>query len=110
MGQPSVINLRTFDLRQKGTLACLCSLTLWEFSLLLRYSDVLVTAVLAARPILSQFTLHLTRRSSDIVTSVAPKHQKVLFLSQKRGAMWYKGTETGFGLKALGFSLGLTLS
>ena len=50
MGQPSVINLRTFDLHQKGTLACLCSLTLWEFSLLLRYSDVLVTAVLAVPP------------------------------------------------------------
>lgn len=94
----------------KEPLACLRSPSLRGFGLLPCYSEVPVTGVPAASPFLYLFTLVLTRNSSDIVTSVALKHQKVLFWPQNGGAMQCEETETGFGLKELGFSLGPTIS
>lgn len=45
------------------------------------------------------------KTSSDIVTSAASKHQKVLFWPQNRVARQYEGTGTGLGLQASGLIL-----
>lgn len=52
----------------------------------------------------------ISQETALIVTPVAPKHQIVLFWPQNRREMQWEGTEMGFGLQALDFRFGPTIS